>query len=531
MEREVRVEFRTKAVAVAIAAFLLIAGLGTSRLIADANSARTISLHNIHTKDTITVIYKKRGRYIPSAMKKINWVLRDWRRDEPTKMDPKLIDILWEMHTELGSQKPIHVISGYRSSKTNNMLRKTRGGQAKRSRHILGKAADVHFPDVPIKRLRYSALIRQRGGVGYYPTSAIPFVHVDTGRVRHWPRMGRQELALLFPSGRTKHRPRRGGPITRSDHWKARRKNRKLAQQIAEFREFRKRPKSTTAIAAAAPLPAKRREPRIALARQPALAKRPARSEKRRQQVAAYTPPPPSNRPVPALETKSGLTNGPSEQDRSSLFDLFTLAAFMPEPKLVAQPALASRAGRGGGRIQQASLGGSFVESEILPWLKSTRDKKPEPLTTAMLTGEVVETNTDTPSRDPGDNDADRMSYAGQWAPAPAYDEEHPDELSYRPFPLAPLLTASSSPDDPILAQKMVAPDPEATLTLLTDDGTTNQMHFVPGRQAAALLWATQFSGDAVNLRALQQKARDDDALQRAKARGLSSRSVKTSMR
>ena len=77
-----------------------------------------------------------------------------------------------------------YVISGYRSRDTNEMLRRTVGGQASQSRHILGKAADVHFPDVPLRMLRYSALIRERGGVGYYPTS--DFVHVDVGRVRTW---------------------------------------------------------------------------------------------------------------------------------------------------------------------------------------------------------------------------------------------------------------------------------------------------------------------------------------------------------
>ena len=66
-------------------------------------------------------------------------------------MDPELIDLLWEMHGELGSQEPIHIISGYRSRSTNDMLRKTVGGQASESRHILGKAADVQFPDVPLQ--------------------------------------------------------------------------------------------------------------------------------------------------------------------------------------------------------------------------------------------------------------------------------------------------------------------------------------------------------------------------------------------
>ena len=88
---------------------------------------RTISLYNIHTKETISVVYKRDGKYIPAAMERVNWMLRDWRKNEPTTMDPELVDLLWEIHNELGSQKPIHIISGFRSRDTNSMLKKTRG--------------------------------------------------------------------------------------------------------------------------------------------------------------------------------------------------------------------------------------------------------------------------------------------------------------------------------------------------------------------------------------------------------------------
>ena len=109
---------------------------------------RTISLRNIHTDETITVEYKRGTSYVPAALEQINWLLRDWRKNEPTKMDPALVDLLWEIHTELGSQEPIHIISGFPLARTNEMLRKTVGGQASKSQHIQGKAADVHFPDI-----------------------------------------------------------------------------------------------------------------------------------------------------------------------------------------------------------------------------------------------------------------------------------------------------------------------------------------------------------------------------------------------
>ena len=182
-----------------------------------AGEARTLSVYNIHTKETLTVTYKKDGAYIPEAMKQINHIMRDWRRDLPTKMDPDLIDLIWELHTDLGSKEPVHLISGFRSKRTNERLRRRGGGQARNSQHIQGKAADIHFPDVSVRDMRNSALIRERGGVGYYPKSGKPFVHLDTSRVRHWPRLPRRELALLFPSGKTQHRPRDGKAITKRD--------------------------------------------------------------------------------------------------------------------------------------------------------------------------------------------------------------------------------------------------------------------------------------------------------------------------
>jgi uncharacterized protein YcbK (DUF882 family) len=125
---------RKRRLAAGVAVAALFAGLGATTLIANSDRARTIALYNIHTKETLTVLYKQDGRYIPEAMEKINWALRDWRKNEPAKMDPALVDLLWEVHTELGSNEPIHIISGFRSRGTNEMLRRTVGGQASESR-------------------------------------------------------------------------------------------------------------------------------------------------------------------------------------------------------------------------------------------------------------------------------------------------------------------------------------------------------------------------------------------------------------
>ncbi|MFK7902216.1 MAG: DUF882 domain-containing protein, partial [Nitratireductor sp.] len=188
-------------------------------LTAASNSAfaqtKSLKLYFLHTGEKNTVTYYKNGRYVAAGLKKINWALRDWRRNEPTKMDPKLLDLIWEAYRRSGSKKYIHVVSGYRSPKTNESLRKRGGGQAKKSQHTLGRALDFFLPDVKISKLRDIGLKMGVGGVGYYPRSGSPFVHFDTGSVRHWPRMSRKQLVAVFPKGKTMHVPKDGKPLSK----------------------------------------------------------------------------------------------------------------------------------------------------------------------------------------------------------------------------------------------------------------------------------------------------------------------------
>ena len=150
---------------------------------------------------------------IPKVCRKINIILRDWRRNEPTKMDPRLLDLVWEAYRESGATDYIQVVCGYRSPSTNSMLRSRSRGVAEKSQHMLGKAMDFYIPGVPLKKLRNIGLKMQGGGVGYYPTSGSPFVHMDVGNVRHWPGISRQELVSVFPNGKTLHVPSDGRPL------------------------------------------------------------------------------------------------------------------------------------------------------------------------------------------------------------------------------------------------------------------------------------------------------------------------------
>lgn len=174
---------------------------------------RSLKIHFIHTKEQAEIVYKRNGRYDQRGLDQLNRLLRDWRRNEPTKMDPRLFDLVWEVYQKVGAKGYINVVSAYRSPATNSMLRSRSKGVAKTSQHMLGKAMDFYIPGVKLSALRAAAMKFQVGGVGYYPTSGSPFVHLDVGSVRAWPRMSRQELVRLFPDGKTMHIPTDGKPL------------------------------------------------------------------------------------------------------------------------------------------------------------------------------------------------------------------------------------------------------------------------------------------------------------------------------
>jgi uncharacterized protein YcbK (DUF882 family) len=415
----------------ALIAFALITVFSLPSLVSDACAEeRRIDLYNIHTKENLSIVYKRDGKYIPEAMEKVGHLMRDWRRNKSITMDPALIDLVWEIHRELGSKKPVHLISGHRSDATNELLRKTRGGQARKSKHITGQAADIHFPDISIKQLRNSALIRERGGVGYYPTSTIPFVHVDTGNVRHWPRLPRQELAILFPSGQSRHVPSDGKPLTKRDFQVA------LANLQSKGGEL--------------PIALQRRldtggAGRIALA-----SAAPAKSP-----TEVTISPAPGKEPQPRMVLAS-----------------FTPFASIPDSAPAQKPDILRPSVRPATQQTAASADADIFRRDFL-----------------------AKTPTDTVPED-------------QIAGSPEYDDDHPDEFYYQPFPILPLMT-----DTPVASMEMTGGDalslPKVHL-MFAEAREMYHMQFQPGLQYAQLYWAQSFRGTAVNT-GLKRLAREDE--------------------
>lgn len=145
---------------------------------------RTLALHNVHTGEKENITFWSDGHYLESGLNQANWLMRDFRTGDIKAIDPRLLNILYLLTRKVENEKPVLILSGFRSKKTNDMLRKTTEGVARRSFHMAGRAVDIRMPQIESVNIQKAALRLGGGGVGYYPSSN--FIHLDTGPVRTW---------------------------------------------------------------------------------------------------------------------------------------------------------------------------------------------------------------------------------------------------------------------------------------------------------------------------------------------------------
>lgn len=145
---------------------------------------RKLCFDHTHTGESLDVVYWADGKYVKEGLKKVNYLLRDFRNDKQKKIDPELLDQMVMLQRNLGSDGRFEIISGYRSPQTNRMLRRHSHGVAKKSFHLQGKAIDIRLTDVDLYRMREAAVHMNAGGVGIY--TGADFLHIDTGPVRNW---------------------------------------------------------------------------------------------------------------------------------------------------------------------------------------------------------------------------------------------------------------------------------------------------------------------------------------------------------
>jgi uncharacterized protein YcbK (DUF882 family) len=162
----------------------VLASLAACPVLAASGSRRCVSFVHTHTGETLRAAYFQDDGYQARSLAQVDYLLRDFRTGDVHRIDPTLLDILFELQTMANRDAPFEVISGYRSPATNAMLHRSSDGVAQHSMHLEGRAIDVRLSGFATRRLAEYARTLGRGGVGFY--ARTDFVHVDTGRIRFW---------------------------------------------------------------------------------------------------------------------------------------------------------------------------------------------------------------------------------------------------------------------------------------------------------------------------------------------------------
>ncbi len=155
-----------------------------SALPARAATDRRLALYNPHTDERFDDVYWCDGNYVDEALQRVNWLMRDFHRDQVAPIDRELIDLLRRIAERLETRRPFLILSGFRTAATNRLLRTEGFAPAAHSEHLLAKAADIRIEHVHLSHLRRAAISLKAGGVGNYPSEH--FIHVDVGPVRTW---------------------------------------------------------------------------------------------------------------------------------------------------------------------------------------------------------------------------------------------------------------------------------------------------------------------------------------------------------
>lgn len=152
---------------------------------------RVLTMTRPQSGEKTKVLYWKDGQIIDSAYQELCHLMRDVNGKETAPIDPKLFETLWGTQAFLeryGIEQPLEILSGYRTSKSNDKLREAGVPAARQSLHIEGKAADIRIANLNAEVL--GGLVRsfRQGGVGYYYRSGPRggWIHADTGLKRTW---------------------------------------------------------------------------------------------------------------------------------------------------------------------------------------------------------------------------------------------------------------------------------------------------------------------------------------------------------
>lgn len=148
-------------------------------------SSAYLDVVNAHTNERVALQFAQDGRMGDRALRRLDWLFRDWRQGRDPEIDRRVywgLAALSDQARIQGHSGQLTLLSGYRTRRTNNMLRTRGSGAASNSYHLRRRAADIRFDGIEPGQVAEWAEWMQIGGVGRYGN----FTHVDSGPIRGW---------------------------------------------------------------------------------------------------------------------------------------------------------------------------------------------------------------------------------------------------------------------------------------------------------------------------------------------------------
>ncbi len=177
----------------------LAARKATTRATAEETPALLATLVQTHTEERVPL-----DGVLPDEAR-FDALLADRITGKSLGLDPRLVDLLRRLapkYAHAGNAPRIELVSGFRSPKLNEMLRKKGHHVASHSQHSLGHAVDFRIVPVddatdearPVEERAVDPRVLERdiralgwqGGVGVYTSKGDWFVHADVGPNRRW---------------------------------------------------------------------------------------------------------------------------------------------------------------------------------------------------------------------------------------------------------------------------------------------------------------------------------------------------------
>jgi len=144
-----------------------------------------LDITNAHTGERVALRFMEDGQTSRRALRRLDWVFRDWRDGENPDMDPRIywgLAALSSTARGQGHSGRITLLSGFRTPQTTRLLQSQSGGASSNSYHMKRRAADIRLEGVDMEQIAAMAEWLQVGGVGRY----AGFTHIDSGPIRTW---------------------------------------------------------------------------------------------------------------------------------------------------------------------------------------------------------------------------------------------------------------------------------------------------------------------------------------------------------